>query len=291
MGTDEKLQQLRKKKSDLSDIILEKERGNSEKIKKLLLGGASLILLFLIVLIIMKMLNNPDEAVMTENLASTQTASPAVTPKEPESTESASDDEGLFKQEPIIDEGTETDLKFEEMVRKLKEQDGSLQSVEETPEEKTPPATKPEAKPKPTPTPVVAESKPEPVAKSTKPETKPKTALTTPKAAPKVEKPAPKREVIVSETKPKPLSKPVKTASISGYFIQVGATSRSFPDRRFLRKIKQSGYDYIVHKVTVKGRTIKKVLVGPYPTKEAARRALPGVRSTINPDAFVFRMK
>lgn len=284
MGTDEKLQQLRKKKSDLSDIILEKERGNSEKIKKLLLGGASLILLFLIVLIIMKMLNNPDEAVMTENLASTQTEVPSPAAKETASIEKESEDEGLFKQEPIIEEGTETDLKFEEMVRKLKEQDGSLQSIDETPKEKPAPATTPS---EPKPTPKVAESKPKPVTKPVKPEPKPEPVT----AAPKVKKPAPKKEIIVSETKPKPVTKPVKTSSISGYFIQVGATSRSFPDRRFLRKIKQSGYDYIVHKVQVKGRTIKKVLVGPYPTKDAARKALPGVRSSINPDAFVFRMK
>ncbi len=286
MGTEEKLRQMGKKKSDLSDIILEKERGSGEKIKKLLLGGASLVLLFLIVLIIVKMLNNPEEAVVQENLASAaQPASPAPAPHStaPAATSDTHEagEDGLFKQEPIIDEGSDTDLKFEEMVKKLKEQDKSLQATGETPKEEkidlAPTASASAQKPA---TPPHSEERPAPKQETATP----KKAASAPAIVPA---PAPVKPHVVHT----PAPTPVKSTSLPGYFIQVGATTRSFPDRRFLKKIKASGYDYIIQKVTLHGRTVKKVLVGPYGTKAAALKALPGVRTTINPSAFLFRVK
>ena len=82
-----------------------------------------------------------------------------------------------------------------------------------------------------------------------------------------------------------------KIPSISGYFIQVGATAKSFPDKRFLTKIKRAGFDYIVHGVTIKGKHIKKVLVGPYSTRDGAKNALGGVKANINPSAYIYRIK
>lgn len=284
---EDKLEKL-KKKNDLSDIILEKDASSGDNIKKLLLLAASLVLLFLIVLIGMKMLNNSNIS-PSENLASVSESIEETSDSITNSAKITLDDteDALFKKEAIIDENSETDLKFEEMVRKLKQQDAlenqdlavndvdvDLTAVIDQPQESIVDKIK-----EITPQPKESIKKVE-VKKVKKP------------VAPKViasSKPEPK-EIIISTHNDDPAA-PSPISSMSGYFIQVGATSKSFPDRRFLQKIKNSGYDYIVHKVVIKGKNIKKVLVGPYITRGQARDDLSGVQTTINPSAYIYRIK
>lgn len=292
---EDKLEKL-KKKNDLSDIILEKDSSGGDNIKKLLLLAASLVLLFLIILIGMKMFNNSNIS-PSENLASVGESIEETSDTITDSAKIALDDTGdaLFKKEAIIDENSETDLKFEEMVRKLKQQDAlenqdiavkdvdiDLSAVADQPKELV--ATAKES--------VVDKIKeittPQPIKTIKKAEVREVIKTVTPKViAPS--KPEPK-EIIIS-TKDEYAAAPSPISTMSGYFIQVGATSKSFPDRRFLQKIKNSGYDYIVHKVVVKGRNIKKVLVGPFSTREQARDNLSGVQTTINPSAYIYRIK
>ncbi|HIP59604.1 MAG TPA: SPOR domain-containing protein [Campylobacterales bacterium] len=285
---EDKLEKL-KRKNDLSDIILEKDSSNGDNIKKLLLLAASLVLLFLIVLIGMKMFNNSNIS-PSENLASIGESIEQTSDSLADNVKTTVDEtsDALFKKEAIIDENSETDLKFEEMVRKLKEQDAlenqdiivkdvdvDLTAVVDIPQESvvdkikeiTPqPIEKTVAK-----SPVIVQTiTPTVVAKST-----PRITTT----------PQPKE--VINDYTPAPTA----ISSISGYFIQVGATSKSFPDRRFLQKIKNNGYDYIVHKVIIKGSTIKKVLVGPYQTRDQARNDLNSVQTTINPSAYIYRIK
>ncbi len=286
---EDKLEKL-KKKNDLSDIILEKDSSNGDNIKKLLLLAASLVLLFLIVLIGMKMFNNSNIS-PSENLASVGESIEQTSETIVDNTKTALDDtsDTLFKKEAIIDENSETDLKFEEMVRKLKQQDAlenqeasikdldaDLSTVIDTPKESVVDKIK--------------EITPQPIESIKRVETKVKKVIkTTPPKVIASSKPAPK-EIIIS-TKDDYIAPPSPISSMSGYFIQVGATSKAFPDRRFLQKIKNSGYDYIVHKVVIKGRNIKKVLVGPYGTRDQARNDLNGVQTTINPSAYIYRIK
>ncbi len=292
---EDKLEKL-KKKNDLSDIILEKDSSGGDNIKKLLLLAASLVLLFLIILIGMKMFNNSNIS-PSENLASVGESIEETSDTITDSAKIALDDTGdaLFKKEAIIDENSETDLKFEEMVRKLKQQDAlenqdiavkdvdiDLSAVADQPKELV--ATAKES--------VVDKIKeittPQPIKTIKKAEVREVIKTVTPKViAPS--KPEPK-EIIIS-TKDEYAAAPSPISTMSGYFIQVGATSKSFPDRRFLQKIKNSGYDYIIHKVVVKGRNIKKVLVGPFSTREQARDNLSGVQTTINPSAYIYRIK
>lgn len=270
---EEKLRQMRQRTNDLSDIVLEKDSKKTESTKKWLLTAASMILLFLIILIVMKMLNKPDMQV-SENLASVGESVETLNPTDMQD-ETAGINENLFKKEPIIDETSETDLKFEEMVRKLKEQDAiSEPIVEKLPEVKKELVA------------AVREVKPQ--------EIKPIVEVVKNVAAPIVEKmpvikTAPARRIIQKEV----ISNfPVtKIPTISGYFIQVGATAKSFPDKRFLTKIKRAGFDYIVHGVTIKGKHIKKVLVGPYTTRDGAKNALGSVKANINPSAYIYRIK
>ncbi len=269
---EDKVKQMRQRSNDLSDIVLEKDSKKTENTKKWLLTAASMILLFLIILVIMKMLNKTDMPV-SENMANVGESVETLLPSDiEEGTEK--NDQNLFKKEPIIDETSETDLKFEEMVRKLKEQDAVTEPVAEK----------------------VPEVKKEFVAvKEVKPqEIKPIVEVVKNVAAPVIEqapisKTAPvkrvvKREIIRNFPE-------TKIPTISGYFIQVGATAKSFPDKRFLTKIKRAGFDYIVHGVTIKGKQIKKVLVGPYSTRDGAKNALGSVKANINPSAYIYRIK
>jgi cell division septation protein DedD len=302
---EDKLKKQGGKSNDLSDIVLEKEKSNVDKTKKILLFAASLILLFLVALVVMKLFNKSPQ---NDNSTLAQVGEQMNHPVD-ESIDQISkkveDTNSLFQQEPIVDDGTETDLKFEEMVRRLKAQDGTEEekpapapAVVEKPVEKTKTAVK-ETKD-------LFDKKVDEIAKSvskTKEHTTAKvvkakeaaakiieTKIVTP--APKAKKqvvPAPKE--IIIDTKVSPVQTGAKLSTLSGYFIQVGATTASFPDRRYLQKIKNAGYDYVVHTTVVNGRKIKKILIGPFSSKNAAKRKLPAVQASINPSAYVYRVK
>ncbi len=274
---EDKLKQMKKRSNDLSDIVLEKSSKKTENTKKWLLTAASMILLFLIILVIMKMLNKTDVG-DSENIANVGDSVETLLPSDEEDA-SEKKEENLFKKEPIIDETSETDLKFEEMVKKLKEQDAiSEPATQKAPEVKkeTEKVVEKEVKPQ--------EIKPvvEVVKDVTKPVVEKMPEIKT-QAAKKVA-PVVHKEIISNFPE-------TKIPSISGYFIQVGATAKSFPDKRFLTKIKRAGFDYIVHGVTIKGKHIKKVLVGPYSTRDGAKKALVSVKANINPSAYIYRIK
>ncbi len=272
---EDKLEKL-KKKSDLSDIILEKGKSDPERVKKLLLGAASLVLVVLIVLIAVKMFSTSNVS-PSESLAS---VGDSIKEQKEQISDTVNDTkDALFKEEPIIDESSETDLKFEEMVRKLKLQDE--QENQETIIKNVDKNINIDTKPKET---IVNKEKEINIVDKIKEITKATPIVAEPIAVTK-----PKEVVIYTKKVTSPAPSPI--SHLSGYFIQVGATSKSFPDKRFLTKIKNSGYDYIVHKVTIKNKDIKKVLVGPYTTRNQARENLSDIQSKINPSAYIYRIK
>jgi DedD protein len=289
MGTEEttqnehhsidRLQGIRKK-TDLSDIILEKENSTTARNKKIILGAASLVLLFLIFLIISKMLNsniNTQEQTdkqVNKNIktdAPTEIAKINETKKEPEKTieEDKNTQDKEIKKSPEV---KDTDMKFEEMVKKLREEDakgGNNEVVKVV----TPPKIK----------------KTKTINTSTKPIIK------------KVEnKPKKEQKVIITDakktnfSKTTKLQKPIKNIIFgqnSGYYIQVGATTIPNPNKFLSSKIKNSGYSYITHPIVVKGRKFYKVLIGPYNSKAEAVNKLPRVKATINPKAFLYHLR
>ncbi len=309
---EDKLKQMAKS-NDLSDIVLEKKSSTSsgpEKTKKMLLTAATLVLLFLIGLVVMKLINNPNNA----NQANIAQIGDDLTEKADSTIEGISkkveETNSLFQQEPIIDETSQTDLKFEEMVRKLKAQD----SNEETPVEKVEEVVKKSVNEN---TKKIQQTKEEFAQKADKlaenilkqkesvkektvkplAETKKEVIKTATKVVPQkvkdetpVKKAVPvKKEVILSTVVDK--TKNTKLSTLSGYFIQVGATANVFPDRRYLKKIKNAGFDYVVHSMTINGKKIKKILIGPYTSKNEAKIKLPAVKAKINPNAYIYRIK
>ncbi len=240
-----------KKDSDLSDIVLERESIGSERLKKISLAIATLLLIFLIVIIIYKLISDDSD-----NSKKSLTPTNIVKNEQESLKESITElKEDIFKEEKIIDDTTETDLKFEEMVRKLKEQDAINEAKEQKLTQKQ-----------------EIDTQKEKTQKITQ------------------EKVAEVKKVEIIETKTEKPKEAYKISKISGFFIQVGATYGSYPNKAFLKEINKNGFDYIVHKTYIKGKEIKKVLIGPYKSKKEAREVLLKVRSTIKPDAFIYRL-
>jgi len=111
------------------------------------------------------------------------------------------------------------------------------------------------------------------------------------KAQKVVIKPKPKK--IVKKTTPKKVVTKAKTtasATTGSYFIQVGSFSKYEPNKKFLDSILSQGYKYKYHKVQRSGKTLNKVLVGPFPNESEARGALRTIRSKIEAGAFLTKI-
>lgn len=178
-----------------------------------------------------------------------------VLPPEPITQEATPKDDQLFKQVPIIKED-EADKKesFEEMVKSLKEKE--IQKQTDTQEEKAPTVAQEAVT---TPPPAIEQSTPQ---ETTKPVQK-----------------------VVAPTKA------TQATASSGVYIQVGATSRLSPDKKFLALIQSKKYSSKLLPITVNGKQVTKILIGPFANTTAARNALPDVKKEINKDAFIYRVK
>ena len=109
----------------------------------------------------------------------------------------------------------------------------------------------------------------------------------------KYEKPVKKvvQKPVVKESLKKTVKKTSPKPAIKGnYYVQVGSFGRYAPDEKFLKKITSNGFNYKFHKLTIKGKEMTKVLVGPYTTDKAARKDLGKIRKTIEPGAFLSRI-
>ncbi|MCW8894322.1 MAG: SPOR domain-containing protein [Sulfurimonas sp.] len=107
-------------------------------------------------------------------------------------------------------------------------------------------------------------------------------------------KEAPKAAVktAVKKVAPKSVTKPetTATATTGSYYIQVGSFARYEPNKKFLDSILRLGYKYKFHQVTNNGKTLNKVLVGPFPSEGEAREALRSVRTSIEAGAFLTKI-
>jgi len=114
------------------------------------------------------------------------------------------------------------------------------------------------------------------------------------KAQKVVVKPTPKKVVkkeVAKKVTPKPKAKVrTATATTGSYYIQVGSFSKYEPNKKFLDSILTQGYKYKYHKVQRSGKTLNKVLVGPFPNESEARGALRTIRSKIEAGAFLTKI-
>ena len=104
------------------------------------------------------------------------------------------------------------------------------------------------------------------------------------------------KEVVKAVVKPKPAPKPVAkvtapaATTTSGYYIQVGSFSKYAPNKKFLSSITNLGYNYKFHKITKDGKSVNKVLVGPFSSSAKAKDARRILRAKVEPGAFLIKL-
>jgi DedD protein len=98
----------------------------------------------------------------------------------------------------------------------------------------------------------------------------------------------------VSKAKPKPVQIKKKTIHkkvlVRNYYIQVAAVTRGEPSKKFLKLIKENGFNYKISEVAIKDKKIKRVLIGPF-TKIEAQKELSKVKAKITASAFIKKLK
>jgi len=237
-------------KNELNDIILNRSGGNNG-MKKVMLAVASLAILLIIVVVIMSSINSGGTANLPQ---------PIEPPKDALTTNSPLEEDPLF--EPVaIDEGLSEEESLDNVAKKIKEQS---QNAEEESEFIAGPDE------------IIVEE--------------PTTVVVPAKYETPVKEEPKKAVKAVSKPVAKP-TKPVSKPAIKGnYYVQVGSFTRFSPDKKFLQKITSNGYTYTFHKVTVAGKEMTKVLIGPYTTDKAARKEIKNIRAKIEPGAFLSRI-
>jgi len=76
----------------------------------------------------------------------------------------------------------------------------------------------------------------------------------------------------------------------AGIYVQVGAVATA-PEQRVLNDIKAKGFEYRLYSTVVNGNKVTKILIGPYAKSSDAESALVLIRSSINKNAFIYRVK
>jgi DedD protein len=107
----------------------------------------------------------------------------------------------------------------------------------------------------------------------------------------KIVTPPRKIEQAAKPTKVKLVKQTTNDLATTGVYVQVGATSRLTPDKKFLAKLASKSYEYRLLPIDVKGTKVTKILIGPYANSTAAKAVLTDIKSSINKDAFIYRVK
>lgn len=254
----------------IEDLMLEPEDPARNK-KRYILLGIGLILIFIITILVIRLVSNNDTKEKMENL-------------NPETKELVTD--------KILDK-IDTNEEYQKVIDQ-KEAMAEMQKIDQTkknnlneiviPNETTPDTPLVIDKPKPAKQPqrdlfgltkeeaaqkqeVVKVVKPQPVVE--------KKVV----AKPIVEKKVMKTVAVKPTVDKTPLT--IKTTKVSGYYIQLGAFTKS-PDKKLLTSITKKGYNYNVHQMKIKGTLYNKVLIGAYPTRAIALKDLNNVKKDFN---------
>ncbi len=264
-------------KNELNDIILNKSN-KSNRTKKVLLTIATFSIVLIIVVVIMNRFTAKTEVALPHPPEITKTAAEDVI-VEPVYEDSTADEADRTAETTADEDGTRTqDLTAQNLVSEEKEplEQKKLQAVEafeepqiiKEPDYAKSASPKADTKPVAKQAPKVAKTKTEPAAADRRPSGK--------------YDPKSKRVVKAKET---------KTAESGSYFIQVGSFAKSAPSKAFLEKITDRGYTYnMFHQADSDGKTLTKVLIGPFKTEASAREALPVIKERVMPTAFLIKL-
>lgn len=238
-------------KSQLNDIVLDKDHSTLGGFKKILLTVATFAVLLIIVIVIMSSLNNSDDK---QGLGST------ILPPEP--TQVEEEKSTLFKSVEVINE--------QDNVEEQRLEDIALEIKEKTLSK--------------TQTPVIEE------AVISDPY-EPKKVVEKKTLKPKVVKKVVTKKPVVKKTTPKVTkTTKTKVTKKGSWFVQVGSFEKPKPNNKLISKIKSNGYSYKIYKSKVKGRNFTKVLVGPFSTYREAQKNKPKISKTIQSGAFIYQV-
>jgi len=205
-----------------------------------------------VILIIVVVLMNSLSSDTTNNLPKAQ-APEAILPPEPKMNEELAS-EPLFQEIEVIEDEPSYDENLDMIAKKLKQESEEKDLVVENVKPKKPLHKQP------------VEVKVE----KTKPSVK------------KVEK-------HIEKKKPSANHK-IEKSTTKKHYIQVGSFSIYKPNKKFLKSITDNGFSYKFHEVIVNGKSIKKVLVGPFGSRKDAKNALKTVRDTVIAGAFIVKI-
>ncbi|MDD5156731.1 SPOR domain-containing protein [Sulfurimonas sp.] len=288
-------------KSELNDIILNKNTSSTNN-KKIVLAVATLG----IILIVVVMLMNTITSKGTDNLPQ------AILPPAPEIKKpKVAENEPLFEEVPVIQDGTQNGDSLEKIAQKLKEESSKEVMQDVVPQEIVSPDSV-EAVPSSV---IIKKEKTKESMPAHEIVKKEKTKeILTPKEVVKKErvkeikapKEVVKKEKVKETIKKKEVeesvkaepskivikpSQELKSNSNEIYYIQVGSFTKNEPNKNLLESIGKLGYKYKFHKVKNDSTELSKVLVGPFGSDKEAREALKAVRSSVEPGAFLTKIQ
>ena len=254
-------------KNELNDIILNKNSKNNST-KKILLTIATFAIILIVVVIIMNQVSGKKESTL---------------PRAPQMSEVVVEEVIQEPEVEVVEESTP-----------IIEMEDAVEEVTTSKSTVTPPDGKAETE-------RIVESvfeEPEIISEPDYTTTTQQKTVSKSVSEKPVQKAEPKQVLKTEPVRPSgkydPKSKRiVKTETPAGsgeYYIQVGSFATYAPSKTFLDKIANRGYTYTFHKVTRSGKTLNKVLVGPFKTQSAAREALPVIRRSVESGAFLTKI-
>ncbi len=250
-------------RNELNDIILNKS-AKSNSTKKILLTIATFAITLIIVVVIMNQVSGKKESAL---------------PHAPQMSEVTVEEVVQEPEVEVTEESSPADETSSELIEDVLVEEATAPAALPTAKSSEPAFDEPE----------IIEEPDYAAASKQKSTTAPETAKTEEK---QVLKPKPVRPSGKYDPKSKRVAdvKPATVAETGQYYIQVGSFATYAPSKPFLDKISNHGYTYTFHKITRNGRTLNKVLVGPFKTQSAAREALPVIKSDVEAGAFLTKI-
>ncbi len=230
--------------NELGDILLQNsaKSDSKENKKKYIILGVALVLLFVITIVIIRLITSDGANDVKFQEQSTLEQDKALNDEKIQQEYQQILNDKLKK----VNENSVVEIPKEtqEELKQLQEQEEALPIQEEQ---------------QPNPLNIVKEE--EPIAEPIK------------KEEPIITKPAVKKE-------PTSVKPSTSTAATKGVYIQIGAFSKT-PSDKYLSEITSKGYTFKLHKMTVQGKELVKVLVGPYSNRAQAQENLSNIRTTL----------
>jgi len=265
--------------NNVEDIMLDTSSTNNNK-KKYIMLGFGLILLFIITVLVIRLISNNDTESQLNDMNNINKMNPEVVKEEIlNKIDSNEEYQKVIDRKIALEESNEIAKKQKKEMNEIlipSEVVDNVPLVLDTPKVKVEAkrdlfeldkAAQKTVKPK--------VSQPKVVKEKVKTQAKPKVVS------------KPKREIIVPPAKEKNFTK--KSTSLNGYFIQIGAFTKT-PNKNLLKSITKKGYSYTVYQLNIKGKLYNKVLIGAYKTRADATRNLSQVKSDFkNPSAYILK--